>query len=57
MIDTDDKFPDDITCKKFVILNTYVIKDSNKFYLQLFLQHVLNKRKANHVKKIINVNN
>ena len=41
MIDTDDKLPDDITLKEVVILITCVIKDGNKFDLQLFLEYVL----------------
>ena len=30
---------DDVTLKKFVILMTCIIKDGNKFYPQLFLDH------------------
>ena len=37
LIDTDDKPPHDITLKNVVILMTYVIKDSEKLYQQLFL--------------------
>ena len=39
LIDTGDKFPYDLTLKKVVILKTCVIKDDNKFYQQLFLEH------------------
>lgn len=31
LIDTDDKFPKDITLKKFMILMTLFIKDEGKF--------------------------
>ena len=41
MIDTGDKFPDDITLKNFLILMTCVIKDGDKFYPQLFLEEAL----------------
>ena len=37
LIDTDDKPPHDVTLKNVVILMTYVIKDSEKLYQQLFL--------------------
>ena len=36
LIDTDDKLTDDITLKNFVILITFVVEDSDKFYPQLF---------------------
>ena len=35
----DDEFSDGITLKIALILMTYVIKDDNKFYPQLFLEH------------------
>ena len=38
MIDTDDKLPDYITFKNFVILMTCAIKDDGKFYPQRFLE-------------------
>ena len=38
---TDDKLSDDITLKNAVILMTFVIKDGDKFYLQLFLEEAL----------------
>ena len=41
LINTDNKLPDDITLKKFVILMKCVIKDGDKFYLQLFLEEAL----------------
>ena len=37
LIDTDDKPPHDVTLKNVVILITYVIKDGEKLYQQLFL--------------------
>ena len=37
LIDTDDKPPHDVTLKNVVILMTYVIKDGEKLYEQLFL--------------------
>ena len=39
--DTNDKLPDNITLKNDVILRTYVIKDGDKFYPQLFLEEAL----------------
>ena len=36
LIDTDDKLLDNIPFKNIVILMTYVNKDDNKLYLQLF---------------------
>lgn len=30
LVDTDDKFPDDITLKNVVVLITYVLKDDGK---------------------------
>ena len=36
--DADVKLPDDIIFKNIVILMTSVIKDGNKFYLQLVLE-------------------
>ena len=41
LIDTDDKLPDYITSKKFVIIMTSVVNDDGKFYLQLFLEKAL----------------
>ena len=38
LIDTDDKLPDYITFKNFVILMTCAIKDDGKFYPQRFLE-------------------
>lgn len=38
LIDTDDKFSNDITLKNTVTLMTCVIKDGHKFYPQLFLE-------------------
>ena len=37
LIDKDDKPPHDVTLKNVVILITYVIKDGEKLYQQLFL--------------------
>ena len=41
LIGMDDKLPDDVTLKNFVILTTCVIKDGNKFYLQIFFKEAL----------------
>ena len=41
LIDADDKLPHDITFKTVAILMTCVVKDSNKFYSQLFLDQAL----------------
>ena len=41
LIETDNKLPDGITLKKFVILITCVIKDDDKLYPQLFLEEAL----------------
>ena len=41
LIGMDDKLPDDITLKNFVILTACVIKDGNKFYLQIFFEEEL----------------
>ena len=41
LIDTDDKLPNDITLENVVILDTYIIKDGVKFYLQIFLVETL----------------
>ena len=41
LIETDDKFPDDITLKYVVILITCVIKIGGKFYPQLFSEEAL----------------
>ena len=40
-IETDNKFPDDVTLENFVILNTCVIKDTNKFYPEISLEEAL----------------
>ena len=37
LIDTGDKFPDDIILRNVVILMTCIIKNGKKFYPQLFL--------------------
>ena len=41
LIDPDDKLPNDIALRKAVILMTCVIKDGNKFYPRIFLDHAL----------------
>ena len=41
LIAKNNKLPDDITFKKVVTLMTCVIKDHNKLYPQLFLEHAL----------------
>ena len=41
LICTDYKLSDDITLKNTVILMTYVIKDDDNFYPQLFLEEAL----------------
>ena len=41
LIETVDKLPDYITLEKVVILVTCVIKDGDKFYLQLFLEELI----------------
>ena len=41
LIDTDDKWTDDITLKNAVILMTCVIKDDHKVYSNLFLKESL----------------
>ena len=41
MIDTDRKFPDEITLKNAVILMACVTKDGDKYYLRLFLKETL----------------
>ena len=41
LIDMDDLFSDDISFKNIVILMTYLIKDGNKLYPQLFLEGAL----------------
>ena len=38
LIDTYDKWPDDITLKNVLILMACVIKDDDKFSLQLFIE-------------------
>ena len=40
-IETDNKFPDDVTLENFVILNTCVIKDTNIFYPEISLEEAL----------------
>ena len=39
LIKADDKLSDDITLKRIVILMTYLIKDSDRLYRQLFLEY------------------
>ena len=46
LIETDDKFPDDITLNNVVILTTSVIRDNNKFRLQVVLQEALKCKKV-----------
>ena len=46
LIETDDKFPDDITLNNVVILTTSVIRDNNKFHLQVVLQEALKCKKV-----------
>ena len=41
LMDTDDKFLDDITLKNAVISMTCVIEDNGKFYLKIFLEEAL----------------
>ena len=41
LIDTDDKFLDDITLRNVALLITCVIKDDGKFYPQVFLEKAL----------------
>lgn len=41
LVETEDKLPVDIAFKNIVILVSCVIKDSGKFYLQLFLEEPL----------------
>ena len=41
LIDTGDKFLDNITLKNVVVLMTCVIKESDNFYRKLFLEEVL----------------
>ena len=41
LIDTGDKFPDDIILRNVVILMTCIIKNVKKFYPQLFLENAL----------------
>ena len=41
LIEIDDKSPDDITLKNAVILMTFVVKDGNRFFPQLFLEEAL----------------
>ena len=44
MINTDDTVPDDIYFKNLSILMAYIIKDGNKFDLQIFLEETLVKK-------------
>ena len=53
LIDTDDKLPDEITFKKVVILMTFIAKDDNKFYQQLFLEHALYAKQVCRKKKSV----
>ena len=41
LMDTDDKFLDDITLKNAGISMTCVIEDNGKFYLKIFLEEAL----------------
>ena len=41
LIDTGDKFLDNITLKNVVVLMTCVIKEGDNFYRKLFLEEVL----------------
>ena len=41
LIDTVDKFPDNISLKNFVLLITCIIKDDGEFYPQIFLEEEL----------------
>ena len=41
LIDADDKLPDDIALKNVVVIMTCVIKNDDKFYLQLILEEAL----------------
>ena len=41
LIGTDDKLPDNITLKNFVILIIFVIKDDGKLCPQIFKKHCL----------------
>ena len=41
LMDTDDKFLDDITLKNAVISMTCVKEDNGKFYLKIFLEEAL----------------
>ena len=41
LIDTDDKLSDDVTLKYVVIFITYVIKDDDNFYPQIFSEEAL----------------
>ena len=38
LIETNDKFSDDVTLNNVVILITCVLKGDNKFYQQIFLE-------------------
>ena len=38
LIETNDKFSDDVTLNNVVILTTCVLKGDNKFYQQIFLE-------------------
>ena len=41
LIETNDKFSDDITLNNVVILITCVLKVDNKFYQQIFLEALI----------------
>ena len=41
LIDTDDKLAREVALKNPLILNSYVIKDGDKFYPQVFLKKPL----------------
>ena len=52
LMNTGNKLSDDITLKIIVVLMTCVIKDSNKFYRQLFLGHAIFRDNVKHLKKV-----
>ena len=41
LIETNDKLPDGISLKAVALLLTCLIKNENKFYLQIFLEEAL----------------
>ena len=57
LIDTDDKWPNDITLKNVILmmcLMICIIKDGDKFCAQLFSKKrcMMNRHSAEHIKKI-----